>query len=107
MKKISMKEFKSMLESDKDFVIRLNDYLNGEIEEDIVGEKSIEFLRQEGYELDVSSIGEVLDDQELEKVAGGFKIDALGLDGSKGKIMRPVGKVVGRFLAALPGLIMK
>ena len=69
MKKISLEEFKTLLAEDKDFASRLKEYLHGETDVNIVGEKSIEFARQEGYEIEVPQSELSMD--ELESVSGG------------------------------------
>jgi hypothetical protein len=68
MTKITQEKFLEMVKGDKEMAKRLADYLGGETDASVVGQKTAEFAKKEGYEL-------MLSDDELANVSGGLSAE--------------------------------
>lgn len=64
MKQITQEKFLELIEKDENMTKRLAEYLNGETDQKIVGQKVMEFAKKEGYEITLS-------DDDLANVSGG------------------------------------
>jgi len=70
MKKISVEEFMSIVDSNKALSDKLKNYLGGETDSQKIGEKIVTFMQQEGYEITKHGMEEV-SAAALESVSGG------------------------------------